>query len=276
MEEQTMVIKTVTVKNLLTPSKLPDADFVINPYIGCNHGCVYCYAGFMSRFTGHAGEKWGDFIDVKQCEKPLPQKTAGSSILIGSVTDPYNPLEKRHEKTRDILRQLQNTQAHLEILTKSPLVTRDIDILSRIKDVSVGISLSSTDEQFSRLTERHAASPERRLDAMRTLNDAGITVYAFISPIFPFLSDWKRVADEAGKYAAYTCFENLNLRGAYKRDVLNLIARHYPKQAEAFAGIYQNREQFTKYWRGVEKEIRSYMARKPYRLYFFHEKIKKQ
>jgi len=271
-----MRVNTVAVKNLLVPSKLPDADFVINPYIGCNHGCVYCYAEFMSRFTGHAAEKWGEYIDVKQCDKPLPQKVSGKSILIGSTTDPYNPFEKKYENTRGILRQLLNTNAHLEILTKSPLVARDIDLLSQIKDVRVGISLSSTDENFSRLTERHAASPRQRLDAMRVLSQAGIAVYAFISPIFPFLSDWKRVADEAGKYAEYVCFENLNLRGAYKRAVLDLVARHYPQQAEAFSGIYRDKNQFAAYWKNVEKEIRAYMKGKRYKLYFYHEKIKKQ
>jgi len=270
-----MRVNLINAKNLLIRSKLPDADFVINPYIGCNHGCVYCYAEFMSRFSGHTGEKWGEFMDVKQCAKSLPKKISGKSILIGSTTDPYNPFEKKYEKTRDILRQLQNTDSHLEILTKSPLVLRDIDLLSGMKDVSVGISISSMDEKFSRLTERHAASPLQRLDAMRALNDAGITVYAFISPIFPFLSDWRRVADKAGKYAAYICFENLNLRGGYKRTVLNLIARHYPQSAEAFGEIYRSKERFTAYWHDVESEIRSYMAGKPYRLYFFHEKIKK-
>jgi len=271
-----MRVNTVNVKNLLVRSKLPDADFVINPYIGCNHGCVYCYAEFMSRFTGHAGEKWGEYIDVKQCCKSLPLKISGQSILIGSTTDPYNPFEKKYEKTRDILRQLQNTDSHLEILTKSPLVVRDIDLLSRIKDVCVGISISSTDENFSRLTERHAASPRQRLDAMRTLSKAGIAVYAFISPIFPFLSDWKRVADKVSKYAAYTCFENLNLRGAYKSAVLNLVARHYPQWAESFSEIYRDKKCFSTYWQDVEREIRSYMKEKPYRLYFYHEKIKKQ
>jgi DNA repair photolyase len=270
-----MRVNTVNVKNLLIRSKLPDADFVINPYIGCNHGCIYCYAEFMSRFTGHAGEKWGEYIDVKQCSKPLPLKAAGESILIGSTTDPYNPYEKKHEKTQGILRQLQNTDAHVEILTKSPLVVRDIDLLSRMKDVCVGISLSTMDEEFSRLTERHTAAPRERLDAMRKLSDAGITVYAFISPIFPFLSDWRRVADKAGRYAAYTCFENLNLRGAYKGAVLKFVERYYPKQAESFGEIYRSKERFKVYWQGVEAEIRSYMAGKPYRLYFFHEKIRK-
>jgi DNA repair photolyase len=271
-----MRVNLVNVKNLLVKSKLPDADFVINPYLGCNHGCVYCYAEFMLRFSGHTGEKWGEFMDVKQCAKPLPKKIPGKSVLIGSTTDPYNPLEKKYERTRDILRQLQDTGKHLEILTKSPLVLRDIDLLSGMKDVSVGISISSIDEKFSRLTERHAASPLQRLDAMRALSKAGISVYAFISPIFPFFSDWRRIADKAGKYADYVCFENLNLRGGYKRTVLDLIARHYPLSAEAFAGIYSSRERFTEYWKGVEGEIRSYMKGKPYRLYFFHEKIKKQ
>jgi len=262
----------VDAKNLLTKSKLPDADYVINPYIGCNHGCVYCYAEFMSRFTGHAGEEWGSFMDVKKNDKPFPKNLVGKSILIGSATDPYNPLEKRYEKTREILIRLQDTEARVEILTKSPLVLRDLDIIST-QCIRVGISLGTMDAEFARLTEKHAASPQQRLETIRVLNEARVEVYAFISPIFPLFSDWKTVANETEKYVSQICFENLNLRGGYKRRVLDLISTRYPEKSEEFSYIFN--ENKVAYWQDVERQIHEYMASKPYKVYFFHEKIKK-
>jgi DNA repair photolyase len=101
-----MKVKEIIVKNIITKSNLPDADFVINPYTGCTHSCIYCYARFMKRFTGH-DEKWGQFIDVKINGADLVinniKKITNKSIFMSSVTDPYLPLEKKYKITRNIL-----------------------------------------------------------------------------------------------------------------------------------------------------------------------------
>lgn len=118
-----MKIQEVITNSYLSVSKLPDADYVINPYIGCPHKCIYCYAEFMKRFTNHSSENWGDFVDIKRCKKKINLNRINNSatILIGSVTDAYNPLEKEYEITRKILEELISCQAHIEILTKSDL-----------------------------------------------------------------------------------------------------------------------------------------------------------
>ncbi|GHU88845.1 radical SAM mobile pair protein B [Spirochaetia bacterium] len=234
-----MIVNHVESKSILTKSKLPDADYVINPYIGCSHGCVYCYAEFMCRFTGHTQEKWGEFIDIKESYR-MPNKGSikGKTVLLGSSTDPYNPMEKKWEKTRSILKNLADSDAHVEILTKSPLVLRDMDILQTMRNIRVGISVSTTDQEFARIIERHAASPGLRFDAMRQLHKAGIPVYAFISPIFPFFSNYKAVVGKVEKYTDQICFENLNLRGAYKKVVLDLIGKQFPEKYHAFSLIY--------------------------------------
>jgi DNA repair photolyase len=273
-----MIINHVQARSITSKSKLPDADYVINPYIGCNHGCIYCYAEFMSRFTGHSNEKWGDFMDIKEdYPMPSPHNFKGKSVLFGSATDPYNPLEKKYQKTRELLKVFaeSKSKAKVEILTKSSLVRRDLDILSRIPNIRVGVSLSTTDAGFARIIERHAPSPQERFDTMRILSEAGITVYAFISPVFPFFSDWRAVASEAGKYAAEICFENLNLRGGYKKRVLDLIREKYPEQYEDFQKIYTSKEAFRIFWTNEARAIEKFMKGKKYKLYFFHEKIKK-
>jgi DNA repair photolyase len=273
-----MIINHVEAKSIITKSKLPDADYVINPYVGCNHGCVYCYAEFMSRFTGHGNEKWGDYMDIKE-GYPLPklQNLEGRCILFGSATDPYNPLEKKYQKTRELLKYFagSKTKAKVEILTKSTLVKRDIDLLTQIPDIRVGISVSTTDADFARSIERHAPSPQERFDTMRILSEAGIAVYAFISPIFPLFSDWRAVAAEAEKYAREICLENLNLRGGYKKRVLDLIGKKFPEEYRDFEDVYNSKESFRIYWTNEAKAIEKFLKGKKYKLYFFHEKIKK-
>ena len=97
-----MKVKEIRAESYISKSKLPDADYVINPYTGCPHKCIYCYAEFMKRFSGHGGDEWGDFLDVKKCNKPLniTNIPESSTILVGSVTDAYNPLEKKYRITK--------------------------------------------------------------------------------------------------------------------------------------------------------------------------------
>ena len=129
-----MEIKEINVNDYLTKSNLPSSDYVINPYIGCSHGCKYCYASFMKRFTGHK-EKWGDFVDVKRCDKKMSlKKISKKNVFLSSVTDCYNKLEEKYLITRGILEQLVDSDCYLSISTKSKLILRDIDLLKKIKN----------------------------------------------------------------------------------------------------------------------------------------------
>ena len=125
-----MKINLRPAKSIITKSNIPSLDYVINPYTGCQHGCLYCYAEFMIRFTDHKGDKWGQFLDVKTFDlnKIKPERYEGKRILLSSVTDPYIPLELKYENTRKILEKLVSTPAEVIILTKSKFVVRDIDI----------------------------------------------------------------------------------------------------------------------------------------------------
>ena len=95
-------------KSIITKSNIPSIDYVINPYTGCQHGCIYCYAEFMIRFTDHKGDKWGQFLDIKTFDltKIKPERYDGKKVLLSSVTDPYLPLEKKYQNTRKILEKL--------------------------------------------------------------------------------------------------------------------------------------------------------------------------
>ena len=143
-----MIIKEIKVNDYLTKSNLPASDYVINPYVGCSHGCKYCYASFMKRFTKHE-ENWGDFVDVKLCDKKINlNKISGKNVFLSSVTDCYNELEEKYFLTRKILEQLKDADCNLSISTKSKLIVRDIDILKNIKNLTVSFSINTLEKEY--------------------------------------------------------------------------------------------------------------------------------
>ena len=166
VKESSILIQDVETKNIMTKSTLPVGGYSVNPYVGCTHGCKYCYASFMKRFTGHT-EPWGTFLDVKHW--PViknPRKYAGQRVVIGSVTDGYLPQEEQFENTRKLLEQLKDSGAEILICTKSDLVVRDIDLLKEMEKVTVSWSINTLDEDFKNDMD-NAVSIKRRLDAMK-------------------------------------------------------------------------------------------------------------
>ena len=264
-------VSRIKAKTILTKSKLPDADYVINPYVGCPHGCIYCYAEFMKRFAKH-GEPWGKFVDVKEFsgELNLHRVRPQDTILIGSVTDAYNPLEARFCITRSILSLLSDCTARVEILTKSALVCRDIDLLQNIPNVAVGFSMNTTDDVFRCLIEPHAAPVKERISAMRTLHEAGVSTYLFVAPIFPDISNCSDLLQKTAGLVDYVCFENLNLRGAYRSRVMSMISQYYPEKTPLYHRIYDQGDH--SYWDALADELRQSCSslRLPYRIYFHH------
>ncbi len=270
-----LTVQHISTKEILTKSKLPDADFVINPYVGCPHRCIYCYAEFMKRFTNHK-ETWGEFLDVKQCSKKLnTANLSQKTILISSVTDPYNPYEAKFKATRNILNELAESDARVEILTKSSLVLRDIDIIKRFNNIKVGISLNTLDDKLRRHLEPAASPIKERLKVLQVLKQEGIETYLFVSPMFPELTDFKAIVDCIGDTVSYYCFENLNLRGGYKERILKFISQYRPDLKSLYFDIYNNN---MPYWEKVKNDIEEEFSKNnlKHKIYFYHDKIKKK
>jgi DNA repair photolyase len=259
----------VDVKNYISPSGIGGVDFAANPYVGCPHKCIYCYAEFMKRFTNHT-EPWGDFVDAKRCAAPINlEKIAGKHVMLSSVTDPYNPYEKKYGITRRILEQLAHADCSVGILTKSFLVVRDIDLFKKMRRVRVGVSMNSTDEEFRSVAEPYASGAPKRIEALKRLREAGVQTYLFMSPIFPGLSDMTRVIESVWDYADEFSFENLKLRGPYGPRVLDFINRRYPECAGLYRTIYKEGDH--SYWREMSSLIGSYFEAReyrPHRVYF--------
>lgn len=256
-----MVIKEIQVKNILTKSNLPIAGYSINPYIGCSHACKYCYAAFMKRFTKH-DEPWGSFVDVKYWE-PIknPQKYAGKTMIIGSVTDGYLPQEAIYKRTRAFLKEMQGSNINLIITTKSDLVVRDLDLIKTYPNPLIAWSIDSLDENFKKEMD-HAPSIQRRIEALKTCHEAGIRTSCFISPIFPGITDVEGIIDKIAPYCQYIWLENLNLRGGFKKDILDYIKNSYPKLEELYQEIY-NKNNLT-YWAKLSQEIEEYTKQRGY------------
>ena len=284
------IIREIEVQSVMTKSSLPVGGFSVNPYVGCPHACKYCYASFMKRFTGHT-EPWGTFLDVKHW-KPItnPHKYDGQRIVIGSVTDGYNPYEEEFCRTRRLLEELKGTNAEIMICTKSDLVLRDLDLLKKFPKVTVSWSINTLDEQF-RMDMDRAVSIERRIKAMKKVYEAGIRTVCFVSPIFPGITDVKAIIERVRDFADLIWLENLNLRGQFKGTIMSYIRENHPDVYALYDEIYNKKRM--DYWESLEKEISMFAKQNgfPYIVndlpygrsekgkpvivnYFYHEKIR--
>lgn len=252
-----LTIKETPVKTILSKSNLPVCEYSVNPYVGCTHGCKYCYASFMKRFTNHP-EPWGTFLDVKQWpEIKNPKKYAGKELFIGSVTDPYLPQEETFGRTRALLTQLQGTGAKISIATKSDLILRDLDLIRSFPDARVSWSVNTLDEDFR--SDMDSAVPiHRRLAAMEAFYRAGVRTTCFISPIFPGITDVKAIIDRAKGQCNLIWLENLNLRGSYKAVIMDYIQQKYPALLPLYQDIYSRNDR--SYWVSLDAELKTYAA----------------
>ncbi|MBI1174309.1 MAG: PA0069 family radical SAM protein [Sideroxydans sp.] len=241
---------TVTVeraKSVIQRHDSPDLPFELslNAYRGCEHGCIYCYArpshGYLNLSPGLDFESRlfakPDAAQLLRAELARPSYRC-SPIALGTNTDPYQPIEREWKITRQILEVLAECRHPLSIVTKSALVERDLDLLVQLAEdnlVQVFISVTTLDADLARKLEPRAASPRRRLEAMRTLNEAGVPCGVMVAPVIPFLTDAElehvlQAAHEHGaQMAAYTL---LRLPYELKDLFRDWLSTHYPLKAE--------------------------------------------
>jgi DNA repair photolyase len=203
-------------KTILSRNDSPDIGFdrSINPYRGCEHGCIYCYARPAHAYVGLSpgldfeSELFFKPEAAKLLEKELSKKGyAPERIHIGGNTDPYQPIERRLRITRQVLEVLDRFNHPLSIITKSALIVRDADILGRMAERRLAgacISITSLDRKLARTMEPRAATPEKRIDAIRRLSEAGVPVMVGFAPVIPGLNDHEleAVLERAAKAGA--------------------------------------------------------------------------
>ncbi len=254
-EEELPVLRTEVrdevARSVISRNTSPDLSFdrSINPYRGCEHGCIYCYARPSHAFLGLSpGLDFETKLIAKpnaaaQLEKELSNPHYVPKIIaIGTNTDAYQPIEKKREIMRDVLKVLSAFNHPVGIVTKGTLITRDIDILAPMAAkglVRVGISITTLDPKLSRLMEPRVPTPAARLRTVRQLTDAGIPVRVMVSPVVPALTDHElEVILVAAKDAGAVAASSIVLR--LPREVAPLfqdwLETHYPDRAARVMG----------------------------------------
>jgi DNA repair photolyase len=234
-------------RKIITRNQSPDISFdrSINPYRGCEHGCVYCFARPTHAFLGlSAGLDFESKLFVKPDAPALLEKELSApgyeprTMAIGTNTDPYQPIERQYQVMRGILEVLERAGHPVGIVTKSALILRDLDILTRLAErnlVKIALSVTTLDPKLARTMEPRAATPARRLETLRQLSAAGVPAAVMVAPIIPAINDAdiERILDAAAmagvKGAGYVLLRlPLEVRDLFAE----WLETHYPDRAE--------------------------------------------
>jgi DNA repair photolyase len=249
-----MKVTTTYCKTALSLSRLQGYDYALNPYRGCQHGCVYCYAPFVLREE----RSWGEFLDVKEniplmLSKELRRKRKGV-VGISTVTDAYQPIEKRSEITRKCLEQLRKYDFPICIQTKSSLVLRDLDLIQGFSQKEVGFTVTTIDDGARQKIEPVTSSIEDRLTALESLADAGIDTWAFLGPIMPYITDKGKdlealISALKKSKIRYLMVDRLNLKRGMRPRLLNFVKNDFPELEEKYRALTAD------YFEGIKLEI---------------------
>jgi DNA repair photolyase len=256
-----MKIKKIQCQSTIGKCGFPGGGWAINPYIGCGHNCLYCYARFIKRFTGRK-EKWGSFADVRTNIDEVLKKQIKSEryrkgqIFISTVTDPYQPIEKKYRLTRKILEVLKEEKVNISILTKSDLVLRDLDILKEMKNVDVNFTINTLDEKFKKIVEPNSSSIKERLEAAEKLKKEGISVFVMMGPYWPIFTRPDGLFKKFKEIRISRVFsESFNTIGGNWYGVEKAIRAVYPKELEEIKEILFDKEKFRLFYNQARKEI---------------------
>ena len=238
-----MKTNEIECKSVLSDTDLYGLDYSINPYTGCQHACEYCYAVFMKKFTDHE-ELWGSFVDVKvnapEVLKEEAKEKDRGSVLLSSVTDPYQPTEEEYKITRELLKILQENGFNVSVLTKSDLVLRDLDVLNKFDHgkLSVGLTVNFLDEKDREIWEPKAPSVNERLEALKKLNSEGIPTYLHAGPWLEGITNLKEILEAAEEYIYELQAENLNRKR--NKTIKKIIDENYPELSSKYRKILKD------------------------------------
>ena len=217
---------------------------------------------FMKRFTTHDGE-WGTFIDIKTNiadalqEEAKKLRNKDKIIYIGTATDPYQPIEKFYKLTRKILEILSSLENRIEILTKSQLVIRDIDLIKKNPNIVVNVTVNNLDEKWTMLTEPKASSLNKRLDTIKKLSDNGIEVCAMMGPWWPYISNGEKLIPLLKHLGVKSLFtESMNMKRDNFNGVDRVLNKFYPDLAPRMKNILLDEDGFNKFYDSEEKKLK--------------------
>ena len=258
-------IEIINCQRVLSQTGITQADYVINPYRGCVFGCYYCYAQW-NKFALKYDVPWGEYVHVKlnapdKLSDELRSNPTGT-VMLGSTTEVYQPAEKKYRVTRNILEKLSKTSMPVIILTRSPLITRDIDIFRKIKDVLICFTINTLDNNIVKAFEKSSPPVAKRIEAVEMLADAKIPFYIHAGPYLPYMTDPEMIIKKFCHICSRFDFENLNLKMMSKENLFRIIRKSFPQLRQVYNEIYENSENFVRFWSDERKSLR--LLRKKY------------
>jgi len=272
--------REVEVKSALNVVKGMPFDWSLNPWSGCAHKCVYCFArAYHARYREkNVGTDFDSNIEVRVniadvLRRELCRPRAGS-LAIGTATDPYQPIEGKYQLTRRCLEALIDYPMPTSIVTKGPLVVRDIDVLKKLDektDLTVYFSVPCVDEEIVRKTDPGTAPPRQRLRALRMLREAGIDAAVLCMPVLPGISDSEESLDAAARAASdagATAFRHRTLKVdvEIQQYYSDFLAAEFPVAVPRYAALYQGGVHPSKdYERELDERVRRVRARYEFR-----------
>ena len=250
----------ITCKTALSLSKLPGLMYSLNPYVGCEHGCIYCYSPSVLG-NQQFSRDWGNFVKVKQnllevLERELKRKPRGV-VGVSTVTDPYQPIESKLELTRRCLKLLSQHGFPVSVQTKSGLVLRDADLI-KPKGFDVGVTITTMNRELAEKIEPRASPPDARANVLKEFASRGVETWLFFGPITPELNDSteniRRVAEVAKKTGSKLIYDKLNLKRWVLDRIAPVLERARPGLAERLPALIS---QSGTHWSKISEVVKS-------------------
>lgn len=251
-----MKVRETSGNRILQPCSLEWFEYQIDPYVGCEHHCYYCYT-----LNQNDTEKTGEIVMYRDIAGQLIEELSGlepQTVYMGMNSDPYQPCEKIYQQTRKVLELLACRRFSVCILTKSDLILRDTDLLQDMPGSSAGFSIAFQGEKVRKLFEAKAPPNQRRIEALKKLKQESIETYTLITPVMPFITDVNQIIQEVSPYSDTIWIYSLNMEAEKDRNWQNLkeiLERHFPDHLDEYREIAFSSTH--PYWGGLRQELES-------------------
>ena len=266
--------KEVKIARILNPTSIDLGEYVINPFMGCEFSCLYCYVRSNKVISRRPGE-WGAYVDIRINAPELLEKEIISKkpkcVLLGSTTDCFQPVEKKYAVTKRILEILNKHKVYYHILTRSPYIAEYMDILKQGFCKKIYFTINNMPPEVKNKLEPKSPAFESRFEAINKMLDEGIGVVPYFSPILPWISDFKDIFARFPKSDSVE-FEGLNTRLVNINAIISEIALLYPNLKPDYGKLLSDRDFYDSFWAGIKKDIirEAIKAKKNYKIYIHH------
>jgi len=263
--------KEVKISRILNPTAIGLGEYVINPFMGCEYACLYCYVRSNKVISRRPGE-WGKYVDIRVNAAALLEKEIAAKkpkcVLLGSTTDCFQPAERKYAITKSILEILNRHKVFYHILTRSPDIAEYVDLLRQGFCRKIYFTINNISSELKNKLEPKSPGFESRAKAINRMLDENISVVPYFSPIIPWLSDFKGIFGLFPKSGSVE-FEGLNMNLANINDIISGITSLNPELSPGYAKLLQDKAFYGSFWAGVKKDIirEAIKAKKNYNTY---------